>query len=450
MASIVLRKDGRAEIRESYTTPRGPRSRTLAVFRELTERDLDKAEGRASRPFSRARILARARKLGVPRFGDSASRAARALLAELQMGRPLAPTLVSALQDALDSRPARELPESIDALLPWLAATDEERGEALRECMHPARGLSAGGLSKATPRDEKVALLARGLEAADVPHAFGGDLALGYYALPEAVVAPELLVFEPAARMGQALTALAKLGLGAERERELAQLRESGSTRLAWGRIAVEVYCAWDAWHEDCRRRIRRVPFGEDAIWILSAEDLTVTATLAGLVGQDARLPPVELERLLFGRVGSLDLAYVRDWLDRILDPADPRRLGFEEVAKRLLGDHYLFYGTTLTCRIESDGPVIRQVLVLAGAVELPDPSSQAFDRLARGVPAGGALVKKAEVRDSTASLSGLAAGTYTVAATGYELANPRRRVMHARRLELAAGVEAAEVDFRF
>ncbi len=448
MASIVLRKDGRAEIRESYTTPRGPRSRTLAVFRELTERDLEKAERRASRPFSRSKILARARALGVPRFGESAARAARTLLAELGSGRPLAPTLVAALRDALDPRPGTPLPESVGALLPWLPASDEERGEALREQLYPDR---RHPLAKDTPADEKVALLAKHLERAGIPHAFGGPLALAYYTVPELPYSVELWVFEPASRTGRALAALEKAGVAHDRRGTMQRLQSTGEASLEWGLVPIRVHCTADAFHDACRARVREVPFGEQTLRILSAEDLIVLATLRGRVGNQGVLPPTELERLLFARIGDLDLEYVRDWLDRILGPGEETRVRFEEVARRMLGDDYLFYGTTLTCRVETEGSaVVRQVLALLGAVELPDPGTPAHEQLARGIPEGPALVKKAPVRDDVGRLSGLQAGTYTVVATGYELTDPRRRVMKSRVVELPEGLDETEICFRF
>ncbi len=474
LASIILRKDGRAEIRESYSTPRGPRSRTLAVFRELTDRDLEKAQRRASRPFDRARIMARAGALGVPRFGESASRAARALLSELQADRPLAPSLVTALRDALAHHPARELPASIGPLQRWLGASEEERGEALRECMHPAL-LGSSGLAKGTPADEKVALIVNRLEHAGIPHAFGGQLALGYYAAPEeatpvaagAYVALPLFVFEEAHRTGRLLSTLERLGVEVDRAAAARQLRKSGMETLRWESTSIVVSCAHDPYHDAMRRRIRAVPFGEDEISILSAEDLLVALAVGGLGGGDTsaqssdRSPAwwwttlieqvrTSIEQLLFARVGELDLAYVRDWLDRILGPADPRRLRFEEITRGLLGDHYLFYGTTLTCHVDAgEGWVVNQVFVLPGEVSLPDPHTEAFGRLARGA-AEAPLAKKAAVRDETARIPGLHAGTYTVVATGYELADPRHRTMTSQVLTLHEGVEQAALRLSF
>ena len=138
MASLIKRKDGRAEIRETLSTDRGPRSRTLAVFRELGDADLEKAERRAQRPFDRERILARARRLGVPRYGETASRAARQLLAELVAGKPLEPVLVAALREALELRPASQIPAAVVEVLPVLGADAAQRGEWLRDVLHRA------------------------------------------------------------------------------------------------------------------------------------------------------------------------------------------------------------------------------------------------------------------------------------------------------------------------
>lgn len=64
MAYVVPRKGGRFELRESLHTPGGPRSRTLAGFRVLTEQALAAAAGRAQRPFDRDAVLRSARRAG--------------------------------------------------------------------------------------------------------------------------------------------------------------------------------------------------------------------------------------------------------------------------------------------------------------------------------------------------------------------------------------------------
>ena len=64
MAYVVARPRGRFEIRESVHTPKGPRARTLANFESLTDKVLDTARQRASRPFDTDAVRASAFKAG--------------------------------------------------------------------------------------------------------------------------------------------------------------------------------------------------------------------------------------------------------------------------------------------------------------------------------------------------------------------------------------------------
>jgi hypothetical protein len=57
MAYVVARKGGRFEIREALHTASGPRSRTLAGFRVLTDQTLESAARRAQRPFDRNAVI---------------------------------------------------------------------------------------------------------------------------------------------------------------------------------------------------------------------------------------------------------------------------------------------------------------------------------------------------------------------------------------------------------
>jgi hypothetical protein len=59
---VVARPRGRFEIRESVHTPKGPRARTLANFEQLTDKVLDTARLRASRPFDSDAVRASALK----------------------------------------------------------------------------------------------------------------------------------------------------------------------------------------------------------------------------------------------------------------------------------------------------------------------------------------------------------------------------------------------------
>jgi hypothetical protein len=67
MAYVVVRPNGGYEVRESLHTPKGPRARTLAGFRVLTDEVLAMAARRATRPFDAGAVIASGRRAGAPR-----------------------------------------------------------------------------------------------------------------------------------------------------------------------------------------------------------------------------------------------------------------------------------------------------------------------------------------------------------------------------------------------
>jgi len=86
MAFIVPTKKGSFEIRESRSTPAGPRSRTLASFRELTDEAIDKARARAMKPPTADELREAALRAGAPVAPPPIDRAARELIGRLAKG----------------------------------------------------------------------------------------------------------------------------------------------------------------------------------------------------------------------------------------------------------------------------------------------------------------------------------------------------------------------------
>jgi hypothetical protein len=135
-----LRAQGRAyEIRECRSTERGPRQYVLARFRDvLTPEVLSRAETRAQRPFDRAKLLASARRRGIPVSPHRTDTAARRLLAELRAGGSVEPGLVALLREALGMLEAEPLPEHLDDAADWIGRSQAERGRALRGLLRTA------------------------------------------------------------------------------------------------------------------------------------------------------------------------------------------------------------------------------------------------------------------------------------------------------------------------
>jgi len=145
MAYVVARPDHRPdgtgptryEIRESISTPAGPRARTLATFRVLSERVVADAAGRAQRRFDAEKIRARAAALGAPRRSHEAAAGAITLLAQLRRGESLPPALVAELRRALPRASHASL-DSLESAVDWLGIDDAARGRALRELLDVA------------------------------------------------------------------------------------------------------------------------------------------------------------------------------------------------------------------------------------------------------------------------------------------------------------------------
>lgn len=150
MAFVVSARKGSYEVRESRSTPRGPRSRTLVSFRELTDEAIEVAREKAKSPFSDKELRRAARRAGASVARAPVEQAARELIAELAKGRRLDPTLRQILVELLEKgyrETADPAPkdEAARAVAMWMAASPEERGRALEDLLLLADALPHGG-----------------------------------------------------------------------------------------------------------------------------------------------------------------------------------------------------------------------------------------------------------------------------------------------------------------
>jgi hypothetical protein len=133
VAYLRQRSDGRVEVRESTSTPAGPRARTLAIFRGPLTRDvLERAAVRARRPFRPELLRRRADALGIGSSERRGDAAARSLLADLRAGVSIDPLIASLLKSALQRCAAAELPDPLAEVAEWVGVGTGRRGRALR------------------------------------------------------------------------------------------------------------------------------------------------------------------------------------------------------------------------------------------------------------------------------------------------------------------------------
>jgi hypothetical protein len=143
MAFVVATKPGRFEVRESRSTPEGPRSRTLASFKELTTETIEKVQARAVKPPSADELREAALRAGAPIADEPIDAAARGLLGLIANGAHLDPMLKRLLLDALapedrgdrQTDPSATVSDSARSATEWIDADLNQRGEALRDLL---------------------------------------------------------------------------------------------------------------------------------------------------------------------------------------------------------------------------------------------------------------------------------------------------------------------------
>ncbi len=143
MAFVTLTKKGIYEIRESRSTPDGPRSRTLASFKELTPEAIEKAQARAVTPPTAEELREAALRAGAPVAPEPIDRAARDLLGRLAKGQRPDPMLKRLLLDALENEdrsdrprdPSSAVSDAARSVSEWVGTGARERGDALADLL---------------------------------------------------------------------------------------------------------------------------------------------------------------------------------------------------------------------------------------------------------------------------------------------------------------------------
>jgi hypothetical protein len=157
-----------------------------------------------------------------------------------------------------------------------------------------------------------------------IRHAFGGALALAYYAEPRATVDIDLNVFVPADRYDDVAAPLVALGVDAGDPEAKNAVEHDGQTRVMWDETPIDLFFAYDAFHDAAAAASRVVPFADTTISILGPEHLVVCKVVF-----DRPRDWVDIDAMLDADV-ALDAAEVLRWVGRIAGDDDPR---YERIA---------------------------------------------------------------------------------------------------------------------
>jgi hypothetical protein len=178
---------------------------------------------------------------------------------------------------------------------------------------------------------DKVERLDRALTDARIAHAFGGALALAYYAEPRSTVDIDLNLFVSADHCAEVTNAIAPIGVEARIDRQL--VARDGQARVWWGHTPIDLFFAYDLIHDAMRDATRNVPFGNATIPILGPEHLVVCKVVF-----DRDKDWLDIGQVL-ASVEGFEVREVRRWLARLLAPNDARIARFNTLAGDVLGD---------------------------------------------------------------------------------------------------------------
>ena len=164
---------------------------------------------------------------------------------------------------------------------------------------------------------ERIVELHERLAAAELPHAFGGALALAWCTQrARGTIDIDVNVFVPVGRLDEVLTAIMPPVACAAAERD--QLERDGQARLWWDATPVDLFLNTTPFHVAVGERIREEPFGGTTVPFVGCSDLAVFKAFF-----DRTKDWADLEEM--HAAGTLDADRVVGVLVRYLGPDDPR-----------------------------------------------------------------------------------------------------------------------------
>jgi hypothetical protein len=121
----------------------------------------------------------------------------------------------------------------------------------------------------------RIVALHRALEKVDLPHAFGGALALAWCTQQaRGTIDIDVNVFVGATETHRVVAALPR-GVACS-DSQLATLERDGQVRLFWERTPVDLFLDTTPYHREVALRVRRERFGGTEIPFLSCLDIAV------------------------------------------------------------------------------------------------------------------------------------------------------------------------------
>jgi len=161
------------------------------------------------------------------------------------------------------------------------------------------------------PMRGKVVVLHEALRAGAVPHAFGGALALAYYAEPRPTADIDVNVFVPPERWPEVRAALPR-GLDA------AESPDGDELRAPWDGLELHLFFSSDPLHEAMWAAAREVPLGGAVVPIVAPEHLVVRKAIL-----DREKDWADIEAIAASE--ALDAEEIEAWVKTLAGSEDAR-----------------------------------------------------------------------------------------------------------------------------
>jgi hypothetical protein len=163
------------------------------------------------------------------------------------------------------------------------------------------------------------------LDRAEMPHAFGGAIALAYCVVePRGTRDVDVNVFLPQERFAD-VAAVMPAGIVVEPQ-HFADVARDGQTRLMWAETPVDVFMNNVPFHDEARAGVREVEFEGGKIPVLGCTALAVFKAMF-----DRTKDWGDIEAML--EAGTLDPAAVEAWLGEMAGAGAERVERFARVA---------------------------------------------------------------------------------------------------------------------
>jgi hypothetical protein len=210
----------------------------------------------------------------------------------------------------------------------WIGTSPTARGVALADLLGLADAFPQSRRFEGSPSlVEKVIAVDRALSAADLPHAFGGGLALAYYGEPRVTVDIDVNVFFSIDRWPEVEGALEPLPTDLNLDSK--GLTEERQARLPWDLNPVHLFFSYDDLHAEMPKAIRRVPFAGTEIPIVAPEHLVIRKAML-----DRTKDWLDIEAILIAS-GPLDLEAIETWVRRLAGEGDHRVTKLQDLVRR-------------------------------------------------------------------------------------------------------------------